>query len=87
MPLIFYGRVPTTLVDSTQLRRLVKLLILRRALIMSVFEIVLLVLAGFAVGGMSDLAGGGTISSFPAPFATLLLYLLLTATELFTARP
>lgn len=54
---------------------------------MSVFEIVLLVLAGFAVGGMSDLAGGGTISSFPAPFATLLLYLLLTATELFTARP
>ena len=36
---------------------------------MPVSEIVLLVLAGFAAGGMNALAGGGTFFSFPALLA------------------
>ncbi|MCW3147241.1 sulfite exporter TauE/SafE family protein [Stutzerimonas stutzeri] len=37
---------------------------------MSLFEILLLVAAGFAAGGMNALAGGGTFFSFPALLAT-----------------
>ncbi|NHC08854.1 sulfite exporter TauE/SafE family protein [Stutzerimonas degradans] len=36
---------------------------------MSIFEILLLVAAGFAAGGMNALAGGGTFFSFPALLA------------------
>src|SRR3990167_8125932 len=36
---------------------------------MSMSEILLLVLAGFAAGGMNALAGGGTFFSFPALLA------------------
>ncbi|WP_037043514.1 TSUP family transporter, partial [Pseudomonas sp. BAY1663] len=34
-----------------------------------VFEILLLIAAGFAAGGMNALAGGGTFFSFPALLA------------------
>ena len=37
---------------------------------MSILEILLLVAAGFAAGGMNALAGGGTFFSFPALLAT-----------------
>jgi uncharacterized membrane protein YfcA len=36
---------------------------------MPVFDILLLLLAGFAAGGMNALAGGGTFFSFPALLA------------------
>ena len=36
---------------------------------MSLFDLLLLALAGFAAGGMNALAGGGTFFSFPALLA------------------
>ena len=36
---------------------------------MSVFDMLLLIVAGFAAGGMNALAGGGTFFSFPALLA------------------
>jgi uncharacterized protein len=57
---------------------------------MSLPDLLLLILAGFAAGGMNALAGGGTFFSFPALLAAGLPPVTANATNavaLWPARP